>query len=49
MPPTLKVFVTLPGGDVARAAENFEFIVSDTGGHETARYDAVFNAPGVKK
>lgn len=46
---TLKVFVTLLGGDVARAAENFEFIVSDTGGHETARYDAVFNAPGVKK
>lgn len=46
---TLKVFVTLPGGDVARAAQNFEFIVSDTGGHETARYDAVFNAPGVKK
>lgn len=46
---TLKVFVTLPGKDVARTAENFEFIVSDTGGHETARYDAVFNAPGVKK
>jgi polyferredoxin len=46
---TLKVFVTLPGSHVARAAENFEFIVSDTGGHETARYDAVFNAPGVKK
>lgn len=46
---TLKVFVTLPGADVARVAENFEFIVSDTAGHETARYDAVFNAPGVKK
>jgi len=46
---TLKVFVTLPGEDVARTAENFEFIVSDTAGHETARYDAVFNAPGVKK
>lgn len=46
---TLKVFVTRPGGRVARAAENFEFIVSDTGGHETAHYDAVFNAPGATK
>ncbi|WP_296070387.1 cytochrome c oxidase accessory protein CcoG [uncultured Agrobacterium sp.] len=46
---TLKVFVTLSGEDISRTAENFEFIVSDTAGHETARYDAVFNAPGVKK
>ncbi|MDS7597050.1 cytochrome c oxidase accessory protein CcoG [Agrobacterium tumefaciens] len=45
----LKVFVTLPGEDVSRASENFEFIVSDGQGHETARYDAVFNGPGVKK
>ncbi|NWJ26198.1 cytochrome c oxidase accessory protein CcoG [Rhizobium sp. RM] len=46
---TLKVFVTLPGEDVSSASENFEFIVSDVQGHETARYDAVFNGPGVKK
>ncbi|MBO3760521.1 cytochrome c oxidase accessory protein CcoG [Ciceribacter sp. L1K23] len=46
---TLKVFVTLPGDQVAWTSEEFEFIVEDVEGHEAASYKAVFNGPGVKK
>ncbi|MCL6707807.1 cytochrome c oxidase accessory protein CcoG [Pseudomonas sp. R2.Fl] len=46
---TLKVFVTLPGDQVAWRSEEFHFVVADIEGHETASYKAVFNGPGVRK
>jgi len=45
---TLKVFVTLPGDQVAWQSENFYFLVEDVLGHETATYKAVFNGPGAR-
>src|SRR5690606_8652280 len=46
---TLKVFVTLPGDQVAWSSESFYFVATDAEHAETDRYKAVFNGPGVKK
>ena len=46
---TLKVYVTLPGDQVAWESEHFRFTVKDADGHEENSYKAVFNGPGVKK
>ncbi|MCM2399383.1 cytochrome c oxidase accessory protein CcoG [Rhizobium sp. S95] len=46
---TLKVFVTLPGDQVAWESEHFRFTVKDAAGDEENSYKAVFNGPGVKK
>lgn len=44
---SLKVFVTLPGHDVAGTATDFSFTAKDEANAEAAHYNAVFNAPGA--
>ena len=46
---TLKLFLTMPGDKVAWSSEDFSFIVTDVDGYETARYEAVFLAPGANR
>ncbi|MCM2474886.1 cytochrome c oxidase accessory protein CcoG [Rhizobium sp. CG5] len=46
---TLKVFVTMPGDQVAWTSEEFRVIAKDAASEEQDVYTAVFNGPGVKK
>lgn len=45
----LKVFVTLPKGDVSWQSEEFRFTVEDPESGERTTNKAAFNGPGVKK
>lgn len=45
----LKVFVTLPKGDVSWQSEEFRFVVEDPESGEHTTYKAAFNGPGMKK